>query len=250
MKEEKICVLIPAYNCEKSIATVIASVLRHTPNVLVVNDGSTDATLSIISTQFENQVVLVSYPQNRGKGYALKKGFEKARELGYTAVITIDSDGQHSADDIPKFVRFIQENPKSLIVGARSFNHPNMPSGNLFANKFSNFWFTVQTANKLPDTQSGYRLYPIAEMKMLPITKRYEAEIELLVRSAWRGIPICSVPISVHYDPIEERVSHFRPKQDFSRISVLNSCLCILAIIYGYPSIFIHKLIRKLKRKP
>ena len=246
MEDNKICVLIPVYNCENKIKGVIASVLMYTSDVLVVNDGSTDNTLSVIQ-EFKN-ITIVSYPKNKGKGYALWKGFKKAAELGFTAVITMDGDGQHLAKDLKRFFDFSRNAPHVISVGARYFDVPNMPSGSVFANKFSNFWFTWLTTKKLPDTQSGFRYYPIYRMKkMRPFTNRFETEFELLVRAAWRGIYICAFPVSVHYDPKEERISHFRPKMDFLRISLLNFCLCIIAIIYGYPSTLYYNLKEKIE---
>lgn len=243
MRELGICILIPAYNCEQSIAAVVQSVLQYTADVIVVNDGSTDNTENRL-TSFGENIVLLSYKTNKGKGYALKQGFYEAKKRGFSYVITIDSDGQHLAEDIPVFVDAISLYPNTLIIGARSFNHPNMPDGSIFANKFSNFWFTLQTAHKLPDTQSGYRLYPLKKMgKMRPLTHRYEAELELLVRCAWRRIGIKSVSIQVFYPEKEKRISHFRPKKDFFRISVLNTVLCLLSVIYGYPSMLIQRFL-------
>ena len=237
------CVLIPAYNCEKTIENVVKSVLQYADNVIVINDGSTDNTENILSS-FGEQIIFISYKKNKGKGYALKQGFCEANKRGFSYALTIDSDGQHLAEDIQTFVNEIVKQPNSLIVGARPFDHPNMPQGNIFANKFSNFWFTLQTARKLPDTQTGYRLYPLKKMgKMKPFTNRYEAELELLVRCAWRGIRIDSVPIQVHYPTKEERISHFRPKKDFFRISLLNTLFCLLAVVYGYPSMGVRKII-------
>jgi len=242
MRDLEICVLIPAFNCEKTIAAVVNSVLQYTSDVIVVNDGSTDNTENILSS-FGKRIISISYKKNKGKGYALKQGFYEANKRGFSYILTMDSDGQHLAEDIPTFVDAISLCPNRLIVGARSFNHPNMPQENIFANKFSNFWFSLQTAHKLPDTQTGYRLYPLKKMgKMKPFTNRYEAELELLVRCAWKGIRIDSVDIQVHYPAKEERVSHFRPKKDFFRISLLNSLFCLLAIIYGYPSMLIRGL--------
>ncbi|MDR0363983.1 MAG: glycosyltransferase family 2 protein [Bacteroidales bacterium] len=242
MNEYKITTLIPAYNCATTIESVIASLLGYTPNLIVVNDGSTDGTKKVLE-KFKDRIVLVSYEKNRGKGYALKKGFDKSVEMGFDYALTLDSDGQHAASDIPVFLEAVQKNPHALIVGARPFDHPNMPQGNIFANKFSNFWFMAQTAHKLPDTQTGYRLYPLKKMKKIrPLTHRYEAELELLVRCAWKNINILSLPVTVYYPPREERTSHFRPKKDFVRISLLNTLLCILAVVYGYPSILIRKL--------
>ncbi|MDR0602996.1 MAG: glycosyltransferase family 2 protein [Bacteroidales bacterium] len=246
MGQSKVCVIIPAYNCEKTIRDVVLSVLKYTSDVIVINDGSIDDTMNILLS-FE-QIILVSYPKNRGKGYALTQGFNKAVEGGFSHALTIDADGQHNTEDIITFLNLMQRHPNALIVGTRSFNHPNMPQGNIFANRFSNFWFTLQTANKFPDTQSGYRLYPLEKMKrMRPFTHRYEAELELLVRCAWKNITILSLPIQIHYPAKEERVSHFRPKKDFLRISLLNTILCLLAIVYGYPSMAIRKIMTRSK---
>ena len=245
MRRVKVCILIPAYNCGKTIEHVLKSVLQCSADVIVVNDGSTDNTESILSSFGEN-IILISYKKNKGKGYALKQGFDEAIRRGFSYVLTLDSDGQHLAEDINTFTDAAAQHPNTLMVGARSFDNPNMPQGNIFANKFSNFWFTLQTAYKFPDTQSGYRLYPLGKMgKMRPFTNRYEAELELLVRCAWRGISIIAVPIKVYYPDKEERISHFRPKKDFFRISLLNALFCVLAIVYGYPSMFIRKLFRK-----
>ena len=173
----------------------------------------------------------------------MKTAFREAVRRGYDYAITIDSDGQHSVDDLAVFFHEIRQHPDSLLIGSRGMDHPNMPQQNNFANKFSNFWFVLQTAHRLPDTQSGYRLYPLRKMgKMHLFTNRYETELEILVRSAWRGIRLLPVPVSVYYPPKEERVSHFRPRADFLRISLLNTVFCVLAVVYGYPSMLFHKI--------
>lgn len=237
----KFCVIIPVYNSGNLIADVIKSVIQYAENVIVVNDGSTDGTLSAIR-HFEESITLVSYEKNRGKGYALQCGFRKAMEMNFTHAVTMDADGQHLSTDIATLVEKAEIHIDALIVGARKFDNPNMPSGNIFANNFSNFWFTVQTGKRLPDTQTGFRVYPLEKIgKMRLFTSRYEAELEILVRSAWRNIPIVSLPVNVYYPPKNERVSHFRTGKDFFRISVLNTVLCFLAVVYGYPSMLIRR---------
>lgn len=230
---EKICVVIPTYNNATTIRRVIEDVEKYCSSIIVVNDGSTDDTAAILQS-IPSPIEVVSYPDNRGKGYALVTGFKKAKALGYTHAITIDADGQHFADDIPCFIEGLKHNPEGFIVGCRNLTEENMPRQNTFANRFSNFWFRLQTGINLPDTQSGYRLYTLSSLKgQNLITSRYESELELLVYAAWAGVDITSVNVKVYYPPAEERVSHFRPIYDFFRISVLNTVLCLGALLYG-----------------
>lgn len=231
----KICVLIPTYNNAGTLHHVISDVLSYSPNVIVVNDGSSDNTQNIIDN-FGNSIKVVSYKDNKGKGSALKKGFEYAKSLGYEYAITIDSDGQHFASDIPSFVKAIIENPGSLIIGERDLTNVDINGKSSFANKFSNFWFAIQTGKNLKDTQTGYRAYPLNKLYGLSLlTSRYEAELELLVFASWHGVRLIPIPISVYYPPQSERVSHFKPALDFTRISILNTILCAAAVLYGLP---------------
>ena len=229
-----ICVVIPTYNNAGTLEAVISGCQEYCHDIIVVNDGSTDNTNNIL--EHTANIHLVSYPNNKGKGAALKHGFRKAIELGFAYAITIDSDGQHFPNEMDKFLKANQENPGSLIIGSRNMEGIARSSGSSFANKFSNFWFYVQTGRNLKDTQTGYRLYPLKKLKGLSLlTSRYEAELELLVFASWHGVDIVEIPINVYYPPKEERVSHFRPAKDFARISVLNTVLCVLAVIYGLP---------------
>ena len=237
----KCVVVMPTYNNAGTIAQVISDVKKYSDDVVVVNDGSTDNTASILSSI--EGIKVIDYPNNKGKGYALKLGLAKAYEWGYRYAITIDSDGQHYADDIPVFIEKIEEKPDSLLIGARNLTADNMPSKNTFANKFSNFWYKVETWQELSDTQSGFRLYPLEKLQKIHfITRRYEFEVEVIVRAAWRGINVENVPIKVYYPPVEERVSHFRPLKDFTRISILNTVLVLYALLLYYPWKFLRML--------
>ena len=246
MEALHVCVVIPTYNHQKMLSSVLDDVLQYTSAVIVVNDGSTDDTDEILA-RYSGLIKVVSYMPNRGKGFALKTGFINAEKLGYKNVITIDSDGQHFASEIKRFVNYAMEYPGALLLGQRT-TEGDMPAKNTFANRFSNFWFTAQTACRLKDTQNGFRLYPLSAMKGLrPLTLRYEAELEMLVRSAWKGIQIIPVPTRVYYPPEDERITHFRSGKDFFRISILNTFLTLLAIVYGYPSMFCHRFCKKIK---
>lgn len=237
----KCAVIIPTYNNAGTIATVVADVKEYASDVIVVNDGSTDNTAEILAAI--EGIKVIAYAKNKGKGYALKLGLKRAYEWGYEYAITIDADGQHFADDIPVFLDRIEVVPNTLLIGARNLAADNMPSKNTFANKFSNFWYRVETGKRLSDTQSGYRLYPLKPLHNIHLlTRRYEFEVEIIVRAAWRGINVENVPIKVYYPPIEERVSHFRPFKDFTRISILNTVLVLFALVLYYPWRFMRQL--------
>lgn len=224
-----ICALIPTYNNGGTVTDVVRGVLAQGLPVLVVDDGSVDGTEEALKGL---DIIVLRHQKNLGKGRALKTGLEEARRLGYRFALTIDADGQHDPADIPVLVAAAGE--KTLVVGSRNLTADGMPSGSTFANRFSNFWFTVQTGRKLPDTQTGFRIYPLEDLPSLKLlTSRYEAELTLLVFSAWRGVRLVPVPVKVYYP--EDRVSHFRPFADFFRISLLNTFLCVLALVYGYP---------------
>ena len=224
-----ICAVIPTYNNGGTLADVVRGVIRQGLPVIVVDDGSTDDT----SQKLEGlSITIIRHPRNRGKGRALKTGLEAARKFGFRYALTLDADGQHDPADIPALVA--ASGKRTLVVGSRNLTAEGMPAGNTFANRFSNFWFTVQTGRKLPDTQTGFRVYPLEDPPSLKLlTARYEAELTRLVCSAWKGVTLVPVPVRVYYP--EDRVSHFRPFADFFRISVLNTILCIVALVYGYP---------------
>jgi glycosyltransferase involved in cell wall biosynthesis len=234
LRDAGICIIVPTYNNERTLRRVLTEVLDHAHDVIVVNDGATDSTSSILS-EFEDRITIISYAPNKGKGHALRKAFSSAVDMGFNYAITMDSDGQHFASDIPKFLAVHAEAPNAMIMGSRNLKAEGMPGKNSFANKFSNFWFFVETGIRLPDTQTGFRLYPLKKVKKLWLfTNRFEFEVEVIVKLAWRGVHFIPVPISVKYDP-GERVSHFRPGPDFLRISLLNSYLCVLALLWHLP---------------
>lgn len=235
----RVCTIIPVYDNAGTVRDIVERSLKFCPDVIVVDDGSGDGSSDQVK---ELDVQVIRYKKNQGKGQALKTGFKKAAELGFDVAITLDADGQHYPEDIPAFLEMARKHPEAMLIGSRNLATENMPGGNTFANKFSNFWFTVQTGVKLPDTQSGFRLYQLKKLGSLwYLTSRYEAELEMLVAQCWKGVEMIPVKIDVHYPPAGERVTHFRPFRDFFRIAVLNTLLCVVAIVYGYPA----KLFRK-----
>lgn len=245
LKEWGICILIPTYNNQKTLRRVLDGVLEYSTDVIVVNDGSTDETLLILNA-YRDEITIIDLPVNQGKGYALRKGFEHAKEAGFSYAITIDSDGQHYPSDIPVFIDALEQakNKELLLIGSRNMNQEGVPKKSSFGNKFSNFWFWFETGISLSDTQSGFRLYPLNKLSKRFYTRKFEFEIEVIVRAAWNEVEVKNVPIQVLYDN-RERVSHFRPFRDFTRISILNTVLVCLLLLYIIPRNFLRSFKKK-----
>lgn len=247
VEENEVCAVIPTYQNAKTLLKVVADVHRVVDTVFVVDDGSNDGTAALLdkATGNERPEKVLTHPKNCGKGAALKTGLTYARQQGFRYAVTVDADGQHRADDIPALLKAVEEEPDALAIGSRGLQHENMPAKSTFANRFSNFWFALQTLQRLPDTQSGLRVYPLRRLHGLRwMSARYEAELTLLVFSAWAGVKLLPVPVSVYYPPRDQRVTHFRPGRDFTRISVLNTLLCFLMVVYGWPRIFCRQIAR------
>lgn len=250
VEENEVCAVIPTYQNAKTLLKVVADVHRVVDTVFVVDDGSNDGTAALLdkATGNERPEKVLTHPKNCGKGAALKTGLTYARQQGFRYAVTVDADGQHRADDIPALLKAVEEEPDALAIGSRGLQHENMPAKSTFANRFSNFWFALQTLQRLPDTQSGLRVYPLRRLHGLRwMSARYEAELTLLVFSAWAGVKLLPVPVSVYYPPRDQRVTHFRPGRDFTRISVLNTLLCFLMVVYGWPRIFCRQISRGVK---
>ena len=250
VKENEVCAVIPTYQNAKTLLKVVADVHRVVDTVFVVDDGSNDGTAALLdkATGNERPEKVLTHPKNCGKGAALKTGLTYARQQGFRYAVTVDADGRHRADDIPALLKAVEEEPDALAIGSRGLQHENMPAKSTFANRFSNFWFALQTLQRLPDTQSGLRIYPLRRLHGLRwMSARYEAELTLLVFSAWAGVKLLPVPVSVYYPPRDQRVTHFRPGRDFTRISVLNTLLCFLMVVYGWPRIFCRQIARGVK---
>ena len=230
-------VIIPTYNNAGTLKDVLSRTLAQGLPIVVVDDGCTDGTRVILSG-FKD-VTVIAHPKNQGKGAALKTAFRWALEKGYAYAVTIDSDGQHYPEDIPELLKAKGE--RTIVVGSRTTRGAN--AGGSFANRFSNFWFTAYTGIRLTDTQTGFRLYPLHDLPSLKVVgNRYEAELSLLLFSAWKGLSLVPVQVRVNYP--KDRVTHFRPFQDFMRITLVNIIGLPLAIFYGWPRILLHKLLK------
>ncbi len=212
----KFCVVIPCYNHVATVAAVVRAAREHCP-VIVVDDGSTRPLPAL------PDATLVRLERNSGKAAALRAGFQRAREDGFTHAITMDSDGQHFADDLPKFLAAAQAQPEAMIVGVRDFYAAGCPTHRRRSNTVSTFWFRAETGVRLGDTQCGFRCYPLALVKELRVRSgRYAFELEFMVRASWIGTVLVAVPVRCTYRPEQIRESHFRPVRDLAHITLMN----------------------------
>lgn len=225
----KITVLIPVYNHPETIREVVTKTLKFHPAVIVVDDGSNIGMTDILSGL---DITIVRHASNMGKGAAIMTGASKARDMGYTHIITIDADGQHDPGDLPKLISSIKNDPHAIIVGKRDFEKTEVPGASVFGRSFSNFWLRVQTGRTVGDTQSGFRAYPIAVLNELKLhEKYYSIEVEVLVKAIWAGINVKEVDVNVYYPKGDQRITHFNGFKDNLRISLLNTKLTMRSVL-------------------
>ena len=211
--------IIPVYNHEQKIGEVIRQALELGLPLFVVDDGSTDKTPEVIAAI--QGITVLHHPVNLGKGAALLTGFAAAVEDNCHWAITIDGDGQHRPEDAMTLIRAVADGERVIVVGRREgMAAKNVPWSSRFGRGFSNFWVWVAGGPLISDSQSGFRLYPLPESLQLGVkARRYQFEVEVLVRARRGGIDTIEAPIQVTYQAKGLRVSHFQPWLDFFRNS-------------------------------
>ena len=245
MKTLKICVIIPTYNNERTLKTVIDGLLAITKDLIIINNSATDATFRILKTYTE--ITQIFLTKNKGNGNALRIGFKKAEVLGYDFAVTLKPDGQYYLEDIAVFVNQLEfeTNKNLLLIGSTNRDQKTVSSRMSFTNKLSIFLYKLQTGIQLKNTQSGFRLYPLNELNNIKFfTTKSEFEIETIVKAAWRGISVKNVPVNVSIDP-QERATHLKSIKGFLRISLLNTWFILVAFLYIKP----RNLIREFREK-
>jgi len=214
----RIAVVIPALNEERAIRGVVEAVLAICPNVILIDDGSTDATLERVA---DLPITLIRHATPLGKGQGLRDGFRKARELGFDAVVAMDGDGQHLAADIPRLLAAARRYPEHIVIGARVRNRENQPAARRRANDFADWGISWGCGLPVADTQSGQRYYPLGALELVDLAADdFVFEAALLIAAAReKNVGIVSVPIESRYQG-EFRASHFRPVRDVTRITL------------------------------
>ena len=210
-------IVIPVFNNRATLRRVVEESLTFGLPVLVVNDGSTDGGPETLDGL---PVTRIDHAVNRGKGAAILSAAGWAEAHGFTHLITMDADGQHCPQDVARFLEKIAQNPWAIIVGARDVSGQPVPGASRFGRRFSNFWLKVACGMGLPDSQSGFRAYPVAILRQVRcLGRRYEFEVEILVRAVWAGASLDTVDVQVRYTPESTSASHFHPLRDNARIS-------------------------------
>ncbi len=217
-----VAVLIPALNEELRIREVVEGALAHCPNVIVIDDGSTDATVARIA---DLPVTLIRHAERRGKGESLRTGFREACKRGVEGVLTMDGDGQHGAEDIPRLLAIAARYPQHIVIGARLRERERQPAVRRGANAFADWGIAWACGYRIVDTQSGQRYYPAAVAALADVAGEgfvFEADI-LIQASRQLGTRCVSVPIASRYQGAgtvqQFRRSHFRPLHDLYRIT-------------------------------
>lgn len=219
LQECRIAVVIPTYNNCETIQHTVQTACDVAEHIIVVNDGATDNTAELI-TEVES-ITIVTHSRNMGKGAAIFSGLAKAKDMGFTHAITMDGDGQHLSENLPAFIRAIHDNPAAFVIGRRDLSGLGRPTKSRLLRFNSNFWTWLETGQWVHDTQSGFRAYPLeATLDLKCACRKYDLEVEVLVRGIWAGISVVDIPVSVKYG--QGSKSHFRPLRDFALVSKLN----------------------------
>ena len=211
-----VAALIPAYRATATVGQVVAGTRAHVARVIVVDDGSGDETAA---RALEAGAEVLRHATNRGKGAAILTGLHALAAAGVERALTLDADGQHLPEEVPRLLAAANAHPQAIVVGVRQKAGQEIAAANRFGNWIADRLLRAIAGRPLPDTQSGFRVYPVAPTLALGAQgARYDFETEVLVRAARRHMDVIGVPARVYYPPVAERVSHFRPWRDTLRI--------------------------------
>jgi glycosyltransferase involved in cell wall biosynthesis len=213
---EDVVAIIPAYEAGRTIGAVVADIRGYCSRIIVVDDGSHDDTAARAASAGAE---VLRHALNAGKGAAIVTGLKALSRDGVARALTLDADGQHLGSEIPVLLAVSDAAPHAIVVGVRKKEGHPIAFINRLGNWFADRVLRVVAGRPLPDTQSGFRIYPVATTLALDVqSTRYDFETEVLLRAARRGVGLVGVPVAVYYPPVAERVSHYRPAKDTLRI--------------------------------
>lgn len=214
----KTCVIIPTLNESREIANLVSHARRFIPDILVIDDGSTDQTAQIAKA---SGAEVLRNERNQGKGACLVKGYAYALEKGFDAVISMDGDGQHSPEDLPVFLKAAEDPENSLIIGNRMSDARNMPFVRILTNRLMSWFLSLVTRQNIPDTQCGFRLVKRELLeKVNLVTSKYEMESEMLIKASRRGFKIKSVLVKTIYGDQKSQINPLVDTFRFVRLMI------------------------------
>ena len=241
MTEFRPCILIPTFNNPATIRSVVERVRAHLPEVVVVDDCSGDQGREAVEALGREGLAHTHRRAlNGGKGAAVKTGFEVARGLGYTHALQVDADGQHTLDDIPRFLEAAREKPEALVLGAPVFDE-TVPQSRLKARQITIFWTNLETGGKvIEDPMCGFRVYPlVAALAAGAGGDRMDFDPEIAVRMVWDRVPVVNLATRVRYLTAEEGgVSHFNLFRDNALISWMHTRLVAIGMARWFLGLF------------
>ncbi|MEO6434491.1 MAG: DUF2062 domain-containing protein [Tepidisphaeraceae bacterium] len=226
-------IIAPTYNNAATLEGVLRRLALHELSLIVVNDGSTDATSAILERlSGEVPIVVITHPINRGKAAALRSGFDAARAASRTHAITIDTDGQLDPDELPHLLEAARAKPDALVVGVRDDSAADYPTRSRLGRRASNLLIRLESGIRLQDSQCGYRVYPLDLPALAQCSAgHYGFETEIVTRAGWAGCEVIGVPVSCRYLPTDQRISHFRPWVDSFRAIAMHARLMSRAML-------------------
>ncbi len=232
----RFAIVAPTYNNALTLPDILERIDATGFSAIVVNDGSSDATAEILASWVRRHeppaFSCVTHEHNRGKAAALRTGFGRAIELGFTHAVTIDTDGQLNPEQIPDLVAAAEAHPHALIIGTRDDTRPDYPSRSRLGRRISNCAIRVASGATVQDSLCGFRVYPL-EAAQLPCRARHFGwEAEIITRAAWAGYGIVNVPVQCRYFHDEKRVSHLNPWRETVRGILLHARLIFTRLLF------------------
>lgn len=210
-------IVIPTYNNPKTICKVAQDILDCGYNLVIVDDGSDIPVSSLVN----KNVHVVTHQRNMGKGEAILSGAKKVKGLGFDYFVSMDGDGQHLASQISKLIESVNSD-NQIIIGRRNFNIDNIPTLSKVGKLYHNIWIRINTGYNIKDSLTGFRLYPVSILDLDIKTRRFDFEVEVLVRHFWRHKNISDKMVECYYPTADERVSHFDNVNDTISITLLH----------------------------
>lgn len=242
------CFLIPVYNHHLAIGRTVEKLVQHALPIFIVDDGSDEITRQTLTDIAASQALvrLFHLPFNQGKGAAVMRGFHEACAAGMSHALQIDADGQHDLSDVGQFLAAGKRNSRAIVCG-RPIYDASIPAGRKYGRYLTHVWVWIETLSfDIKDAMCGFRLYPLREtcglIEQTKLPARMDFDIAVIVRLAWRGLPIINIPTRVIYP--KDGVSHFRMWRDNARISGTHARL-FFGMLVRLPKILFQRLTRR-----